>query len=123
MTQIENTGTSMLEQLQVCYSINTKDDDDPRNVNIPKTKGHRVAEGPSKELSFIGRPTKIKKVNIGTAEVPKLANIGDYWDDATMTKINELLHEYQDLFPTKFTVMKGIKGTLGEMKIPLNKDA
>ena len=62
-------------------------------------------------------------MKIGTEVVPKLANIGDYWDDATMTKIIETLHEYQDLFPTKFTEMKGIKGTLGEMKIPLKKDA
>jgi hypothetical protein len=28
-----------------------------------------------------------------------------------------------DLFPTKFTDMKGIKGPMGEMRIPLNLDA
>ena len=33
------------------------------------------------------------------------------------------MHEYQDLFPTKFTDMKGIKGPMGEMKIPLKPDA
>jgi hypothetical protein len=33
------------------------------------------------------------------------------------------LHEYQDLFPTKFTDMKGIKGPMREMKIPLKADA
>ena len=27
------------------------------------------------------RPLKIKKVNIGSHENPKFANIGDYWDD------------------------------------------
>ena len=48
-----------------------------------------------------------------------LANVRDYWDDATIDKITELLHEYQDLFPTKFTDMKGIKGNMGEMRIPL----
>jgi hypothetical protein len=42
---------------------------------------------------------------------------------ATIDKITELLHEYQDLFPTKFTDMKGIKGPMGEMKIPLKPDA
>jgi hypothetical protein len=52
-----------------------------------------------------------------------LVNIGDYWDDATISKITELLHEYQDLFPTKFTDMKGIKGPMGEMKILLKEDA
>jgi hypothetical protein len=30
-----------------------------------------------------------------------------------------LLHEYQDLFATKFIDMKGIKGPMGEMNIPL----
>jgi hypothetical protein len=34
-------------------------------------------------------------------------------------KIADLLHEYQDLFPTTFSEMKGIAGELGEMKIPL----
>jgi hypothetical protein len=62
---------------------------------------------------------KIKKVNIGTEETPNLANVRDYWDAATIDKITESLHEYQDLFPTKFTDMKGIKGPMGEMRIPL----
>ena len=37
-----------------------------------------------------------------------------------MEKIINLLHEFQDLFPTKFLQMKGILGDLGEMNIPLN---
>jgi hypothetical protein len=45
--------------------------------------------------------------------------VGDYWDDDTISKIKELLHEYQDLFPTKVTYMKGIKGPMGEINIPL----
>jgi hypothetical protein len=76
-------------------------------------------EGPGVELPFIGQPIKIKKVNIGIEHTPKLANVGDYWDAATIDNITELLHEYQDLFPTKFTNMKGIKGPMGEMRIPL----
>jgi hypothetical protein len=32
------------------------------------------------------------------------------------------LHEYQDLFPTKFIDIKGIKGNMGEMRIPLKPD-
>jgi hypothetical protein len=74
-------------------------------------------------MPFIGQPIKIKKVNIGTEETSKLANVGDYWDVATIDKITELLHEYQDLFPTKFTDMKGIKGPMGEMRIPLKPDS
>jgi hypothetical protein len=41
------------------------------------------------------------------------------WDDQTVESITELLHEYNDLFPTTFTEMKGIAKELGEMKIPL----
>ena len=34
-----------------------------------------------------------------------------------------MLHDYQDLFPTKFTEMKGIVGDLGVMRILLKEDA
>ena len=56
---------------------------------------------------------KIKKVNIGSPENPKFANIRDYWDDETVGKIMKLLHEFQDIFPAKFSNMKGIVGDLG----------
>ena len=51
-------------------------------------------EGPRVELPFIGQPIKINKVHIGIDETPKLANVKDYWDAATIDKITELLHEY-----------------------------
>jgi len=69
------------------------------------------------------KPLKTKRVNIGIDEVHKFAFIGDYWDEETVGKITDLLHEYNDLFPTKFTEMKGIAGELGEMMIPLRVDA
>ena len=47
--------------------------------------------------------------------------LGDYWDDATMDKVIELLRKYQDLFPTKIIELKGILGDLGMMKITLNQ--
>ena len=53
----------------------------------------------------------------------KFANIEYYWDDKMVSKITDLLHEFQDLFPTNFSQMKGIVGYLGEMKIPLKPDA
>ena len=40
-----------------------------------------------------------------------------------VSKVTELLHEYQDLFPTKFSEMKGILGDIGVIKIPLKADA
>jgi hypothetical protein len=38
-------------------------------------------EGPPIESKFISASIKINKVNIGTNEHPKIAIIGDYWDE------------------------------------------
>ena len=70
----------------------------------------------------MSQPLKIRKINFGTEENPKFANIGDYWDDKIMAQITDLRHEFQDLFPTWFSKMKGILGDLGEMKIPSKPD-
>ena len=40
-----------------------------------------------------------------------------------MGKITNLLHEFQDIFPTKFSEIKGIVGDLGEINIPLSPNA
>lgn len=66
---------------------------------------------------------KKKQVNVGTDVEPKYTTLGDYWDDATMDKVIELLHEYEDLFLTKFTELKGILGDLGMMNITLKLNA
>jgi hypothetical protein len=65
-------------------------------------------EDPSLELEVFVVPIKVKKVNIGTTDKPKMASIGDYWDEQTVEIITELLCEYSNLFPTTFTKMKGI---------------
>ena len=70
----------------------------------------------------MNRLLNIRKVNIQMEESPKFACVGDYWDEETIAKIMDLLHEVQDLFPTKVSEMKGILGDLGEMKILLNPD-
>jgi hypothetical protein len=119
LEQEEDEWTMPLHKLQGCYNINVDEDNDPRNVNITETEGQRDVEGPGVELPFIGQPIKIKKINIRIEQAPNLANIGDYWDSPIIDKITELLHEYQGLFPTKFTDMKGNKGPMGEKKIPL----
>ena len=62
---------------------------------------------------------KIKKVHSGLPKNRNFTNIGHYWDDKAITNITDLLHEYQDLFPTNFSEMRGIVGELGEMTIPL----
>jgi hypothetical protein len=52
-----------------------------------------------------------------------MTNIVDYWDEKTMESITYLPREYNDLFPTTFTEMKGVIGELGKMKIPLRAKA
>lgn len=52
-----------------------------------------------------------------------MATIGDYWDEETISQVVDLLKEYQDVFPTSFSEMKGIAGELGEMHIQLKPDA
>lgn len=60
---------------------------------------------------------KIKKVNIRSQKEPKFVIIGNYWDEETVSKVIELLHEYKELFPTNFLGMKALIVDLGVMKI------
>ena len=55
--------------------------------------------------------------------MPKIASIGNHWDNRTIGQVADLLQEYQDLFPMKFEDMKGILGDLGVMRIPLKEGA
>ena len=103
-----------------CYNVTGEpDDDDPCDINIPESKGTRPMEGSGVSSDNFLNPLKIKRVNIGSSENQKFANIGCYWGDDTVKKITDLLHEFRDLFPTKLSEMKGIVGDLGEMNIPL----
>ena len=108
-----------------CYHVQEEalDEDDLCNIHIEEAEGERYVEGPPIESKVISMPIKVKKVNIGTIEHPKMASIGDYWDEQTVERITELLRVYSDLFPTTFTEMKGIVGELGEMNIPLKLEA
>ena len=105
-----------------CYNLSRDPDDDPTNINIPESEGMCIVEGSCISSDQFLKPLKIKKVNIGSLENLKFTNIVYYWDDETVSKITDLLHEFQDLFPTNFSDMKGIVGDLGEMKIPLKPD-
>lgn len=114
-----------LEQALECYNLaeEGEEDENPRNINTPKSEGTRDVQRPELKVPDVAKPVKIKKVNIGTKEEPKFASIGDYFDDETIERIANLLWDYQDLFPTEFTEMKGILGDLGVMKIPLKPNA
>jgi hypothetical protein len=114
-----------VKELLSCYHVQEEapDEDDPHDIQIKEVEGKRDVEGPPIESEVISMPIKVNKVNIGTTEQPKMASIGDYWDEQIVESIIELLCEYSDLFPTTFTEMKGIAGELGEMKIPLRPEA
>jgi hypothetical protein len=125
VTEVQQWNKKTVKELLSCYQVHEEalDEDDTRDIHIGEFEGEREVEGPPLESKVISMPIKIKKVNIGTAEQPKMASIGDYWDEQTLESITELLREYNDLFPTTFIEMKGIDGELGEMKIPLRPDA
>jgi len=107
-----------------CYKLaeSKSEDIEPHEVRIPEIKGERTVAGLEISRNFF-ELLKTVKVNIGTEEAPMFASIGDYWDEKTVCKVTKLLHEYQDLFPTKFTEMKGIASELGQMTIPLKLGA
>ena len=44
-------------------------------------------EVPSLESEAFFAPIKVNKINIGTEENPKMASIGDYWDEQTLERI------------------------------------
>ena len=115
-------ATHTVQSMMECYNVigGPDDDDDLHNINIPKMEGIWDVATLDVLTDPMNQPLKIRKVNIGMKENPKFANVGDYWDEETMEKIKDLLHEFQDLFPTKFSEMKGILGDLGEMKMPLH---
>ena len=77
-----------------CYNLTRDPDDDLTNINILESKGTCVVEGSEISSDQFLKMLKIKKVNIGSLENPKFANIGGYWDEETVTKITCLLHEY-----------------------------
>ena len=90
-----------------CYNLAGDPNDDPTNINIPNLEGKHEVEGSGIWSDHFLKPLQIKKGNIGSSKNLKFANIGYYWDDKTLSKIKDLLHEFQDLFATNFSEMKG----------------
>lgn len=56
------------------------EDMERRDVHILEIEDEQEIVGLEISRSFFER-LKTVKVNIGTAEVPKFASIGDYWDE------------------------------------------
>ena len=113
-----------MQSIMECYNMSgeLEYDDEIRNINILEIEGSRDVAAPDVPTDPMSQPLNIRKVNIGTEEHPKFASFGDYWDEETMEKIIDMLHEFQDLFSTNLSEMKGTLGDLGEMNILLKLD-
>ena len=85
-----------MQSLMTCYNLSgePEDDDDMRNSNILESEGSHNVAAPDIPTDPMSQPLKMHKVNIGTKENPKFANIGDYWGNETMAQITDLLHEF-----------------------------
>ena len=66
----------IVQKLLECYNVKKEEyeDEDPRDVQIPKTEGTRVVEGSELASVVYTQPIKMKKVNIGTTENPKFVH-------------------------------------------------
>jgi hypothetical protein len=51
-----------------CYNVTREeqDEEDPRNIQVPKTEGEHIVEGSELEYVVYAQPLKTRKVNIGT---------------------------------------------------------
>ena len=111
----------------VCQRIDGDPDDDSledlRHLYFEEKEGERNINEESTIEGIHLQPLRTKKMNIDTEERPKLATMGDYWDEEMTKEIFSLLQEYEDLFPSSVADLKGIKGDLGKMLIVLKPDA
>jgi len=124
ITWVQPDWSTQLCHALKCYNVTIEEgEEDPKNISIPKLEGQCEVVGPKVEVLDISKPLKTNKVNIGSEAQPKFTNIGDYWDEGTFDKVTTLLHEYQDLFPTKFSDLKWIVDDLGLIKVNLKPDA
>jgi hypothetical protein len=78
-----------VKELLSCYHVQEEApyEDDPRNIQITEIEGEREVEGLSLASEVFTAPIKVKKVNIGTNDNPKMVSIGDYWDEQTIERI------------------------------------
>ena len=74
-----------------CYNLVADEDEEPCNVNILESEGSRKVQNPKLQIPKIAKKVKIKKINIVIEADPKVASIGNYWDDETVGHITDLL--------------------------------
>ena len=86
MTDYQQQNKWIVKELLSCYHVEEEalDEDDSHNIQIIEIEGEREVEGPSMESEVFVAPIKVKKVNIGTNDNPKMESIGEYWDEKTI---------------------------------------
>jgi len=69
-----------VHELLECYNVAKEEQDmeNIRNIQVPEIGGERIIQGPELESVAYAQPLKARKVNIGTKENPKFAQISDY---------------------------------------------
>jgi hypothetical protein len=70
----------------------SEDLEELRHLTFKESTGTRIVKDHISDdvSSSYTKPMKLWKVNIGSEEHPKMASIGDYWDEKTMTEIQAL---------------------------------
>jgi len=93
ITKEQQQNKQTVKELMSCYHVQEEapDKDDSRDIHIEEVEDEIDVKGQPIESEVISTQIKVNKVNIETAEHPKMANIGDYWDDPTVESITELL--------------------------------
>lgn len=122
MYEIELQGYATYDRVDVGPDYN-EGMDGLTHLAFGETEGERdICENPLTKGAHL-LPLKLRKQNFMLEDKPKITSMGDYWDEQATKEIFDLLHEYQDLFLASVEELKGIQGSLGEMKIALRSNA
>ena len=70
-----------IQSMMTCYNLSgePEDDDELWNANIPESEGRCDVEALDILTDLMNQLLRIRKVDIGTVENPKFANVRDYW--------------------------------------------
>lgn len=82
-----------------------------------------VLDSADEKMRAYHAPMKTKKVNIKIYVEAKEATIEDYQSNSKFSKIIELLHDVQELFPRGYNELKGVHESFSEMRINLKEGA
>ena len=77
----------------------------------------------AKAPEWLDAKVRTKEVDISNDDRPKIAKIGDYWNEQQTAEIVTLLREFQDVFARDYKDLKGLVQEMGEMKIDTKPDA